>query len=266
LKREKEVTRMKKKFYIITMVAFLTLLLVSAITFVNAQEYTRISWLTQATPIIDGMWIVEYEWTDGEITTIGEDVAFRSTWDYPDVVITYWVVEFFSDTTDDPDDVWQFCIDGDMSMDSSPQPHDYKFEITGHTDLVWYKGNGTSWTEVALDESEILWANSLSESPTNSTPHWILEFRLVKDAGIVLIDEWWNFRLAVYDASNSDAGVLAWPPDSDADVPDGWGMEDYSWNVIPEGLSFGVFVLLSSVAVIVTSVILRKRSRMGKSS
>jgi hypothetical protein len=268
LKKEKEVTRMKKKFYIITMVAFLTLLLVSAITFVNAQGYTRISWPTQDIPTIDGMWTFETEWTDGEITMIGEDVAFRSTWDAVSMedAWTRWVVEFFSDTTDDPDDVWQICIDGDQSMDSSPQPSDYKFEITGHTGIIWYTGTTEDWQEVTLGETEIEWTDSLSASPTNSTPHWILEFQFNKHQGTVQTGILWNIRVAVYDGSNPDAGVLAWPPDSDAEVPSTWGMEDYSSVNIPEGLSFGVFVLLSSVALIVTTVILRKRSRMGKSS
>jgi len=40
---------------------------------------------------------------------------------------------------------------------------------------------------------------------------------------------------------------------------------DVYGSPIPEGLSFGVLVLLSSVAVIATALVLRKRSRMGKS-
>ena len=252
---------MKKKFYAIIMIAFMTLLLVSvgAINCVRAQDYTRISWLTQLEPTIDGAWTSEDEWTDGEITPVGEDAVCRSTWEFADVVTTRWVVEFYSDTTDDPEDYWEFCIDGDQSVGSAPQAGDFKFVITGHTDLVWYEGDGTGWTEVALDETEIEWANSLSDSPTNSTAHWILEFNIPKNAGTVQMGITWNLRVAVYDASNADAGVLAWPPDSDADVPDGWGMENYSGDPIPEGFSFGVLVLLSSAAVVAAAVVLRKR-------
>jgi len=259
---------MKKKVYTITTIAFMTLLLVSvgAINCVRAQAAERVSWSTIVVPTIDGEWNPEDEWADGEITPIGEDVAFRSTWEFGDVVTTRWVVEFFSDTTDDPEDYWQFCIDGYAEGGSAPQAGDYKFEITGHTDLVWYEGDGSGWTVVELDETEIEWANSLSESPTNSTAHWILEFNIPKNAGTVLMDILWNLRVAVYDASNADAGVLAWPADSDADVPDGWGLENYTMEQIPEGLSFGVLVLLSSAAVIVATVVLRKRSRIDKSS
>jgi hypothetical protein len=256
---------MKKKFYTITTIAFMALLLVSgAITCVNAQAAERTSWSTQVEPTIDGMWTSEDEWTDGEITMIGEDIAFRSTWDMATDVMTRWIVEFFSDTTDDPDDVWQVCIDGYPAGDSTPQAGDFKFEITGHTDLVWYEGDGTGWTEVELDASEMEWANSLSESPTNSTPHWILEFQIPKNAGTVLMDITWDIRVAAYDGGNPDAGFLAWPEGSDADAPDTWGLENYQMANIPEGLSFGVMALLSSVAVIATTVVLRKRSKKGQ--
>ena len=213
--------------------------------------YERISYPTQVTPTIDGAWTSEDEWTDGDITMIGTDVAFRSTWDMAEDVMTRWVVEFFSDTTNDPGDYWQFCIDSEQSGGSAPQVALHrKFEITGHTELVWYMGDGTGWAEVSYDPSEIEWANSLSASPTNSTPHWILEFQIPKNTGTVQMGILWNFRLAVYDASNSGAGVLAWPP-TDPDVPDTWGIENYLMENIPEGLTFGVMALLSTVSVFV---------------
>jgi hypothetical protein len=254
---------MKKKFCTLTTVAFMMLLLASvgAINCVRAQAAERTSWSTQLAPTHDGMWTSEDEWTDGEITVIGEDVAFRSTWEMGDFVNTRWIVEFFSDTTDDAEDYWQFCTDGDQSGGTAPQAGDFKFEITGHTDLVWYEGDGTGWTEVTLDETEIEWANALSESPTDSTEHWILEFTIPKNGGTVQLGITWNLRVAVYDASNPDAGVLAWPEGSEEDDPSGWGMENYQMANIPEGLSFGVLVLLSSAAVIVASVVLRKRSK-----
>jgi len=228
------------------------LVLISGGTTMAAEPgYERISYPTQVTPTIDGAWTSEDEWTDGDITMIGTDVAFRSTWDMGDYVYTRWIVEFFSDTTDDPGDYWQFCIDGDQSGGSSPQPSDYKFEITGHTNLKWYTGGVGEWMgPIGLGESEIEWAESLSASPTNSTPHWILEFQIPKDSGTVQMGITWNFRLAVYDASNSEAGVLAWPP-TDPDVPNTWGIENYTMDAIPEGLTFGVMVLLSSVSVLV---------------
>jgi len=254
---------MEKKFCTIIMVAFMMLLLVSvgAIKCVRAQTAERTSWSTIVIPTIDGMWTSDDEWTDGEITPMGEGAACRSTWEFADGVTTRWIVEFFSDTTDDAEDYWEFCIDGDQSGGSAPQAGDYKFVITGHTDLVWYEGDGTGWTEVALDASEIEWANSLSASPTDSTPHWILEFTIPKNGGTVQMGILWNLRVAVYDASNSEAGVLAWPEGSATDVPDGWGIENYTMDAIPEGLSLVVLMMLSSVAVVVATVVLRKRSK-----
>jgi len=234
------------------MLCSLLVLTTAGTTMAAEPGYERISYSTQVLPTIDGMWTSEDEWTDGDITMIGTDVAFRSTWDMATDVMTRWIVEFFSDTSDDPGDYWQFCIDGAQSGGSSPQVALHrKFEITGHTDLVWYMGDGEGgWTERETDPSEIEWANSLSASPTNSTPHWILEFQIAKNSGEVQMDILWNFRLAVYDASNSGAGVLAWPP-TDEYVPDTWGIENYSAEAIPEGLTFGVMALLSTVSVLV---------------
>ncbi|UCC57592.1 MAG: hypothetical protein JSW14_04200 [Candidatus Bathyarchaeum sp.] len=245
----------------ILMLCSLLLLITVGTTMAAEPGYERTSWYTQVMPTIDGVWTSEDEWTDGEITVIGEDVAFRSTWDMggPDVT-THWIIEFFSDTTNDTGDYWQVCFDGDQSGGTAPQVGDYMCNITGHTDLVWYAGDGTGWTEVALDASEIEWANSLSDSPTNSTSHWILEFQILKNTGSVQLSIYWNFRLAVYDASNPGAGVLAWPP-THPDVPYGWGIENYSSDPIPEGLTFAVMVLLSSVSVLVGSHYLWKRSK-----
>ena len=255
---------MKKKFCTIMMVAFMVLLLVSvgAINCVSAQGGERISWSTGVVPTIDGEWTTDEEWTtNGEETPMGEGATCRSSWDFGDVVMTRWLVEFFSDTTDDDEDYWEFCMDGDQSGGSAPAAGDYKFVITGNTDLVWYEGDGSGWAEVSLDETEIEWACSLSESPTNGTAHRILEFQIPKNSGTVQLGITWNLRMAVYDASNSEAGELAWPEGSDADDPSGWGMENYTAEVIPEGLSFGIMVLLSSAAVIGASVVLRKRSK-----
>ena len=255
---------MRKKFCTIITVAFMTLLLVSvgAISCVSAQGSERTSWGTVVIPTIDGEWSPVDEWTDGgDVNTIGEDVSFTSTWEFGDVVTTRWLVEFLSDTTDDAEDYWEFCMDGMADGGSAPSAGDYKFVITGHTDLVWYEGDGTGWVEVEYDESEIEWANALSSSPTDSTEHWVLEFNIPKNAGTVQLTIVWNLRLAVYDASNPDAGELAWPEGSDADDPSTYGIENYTMDTVPEGLSLGVLVLLSSAAVIGATVVLRKRSK-----
>jgi hypothetical protein len=255
---------MKKKFCTIIMVAFMMLLLVTvgAINCVRAQAAERTSWQTQVTPTIDGEWTSEDEWTDGEETTIGDVVAFRSTWDMGDeYVMTRWIIEFFTDTSDDLADFWDFCIDGDQSGGSAPQVGDFRFRISGHTEFVWYEGDGTVWIEKDLDETEIEWAMSLSESPTESTPHWILEFQIPKNGGTVQLEATWNLMLRVYDSTNALQGGPTWPEGSDMDAPDSWGIENFEMGAIPEGLSFGVMVLLSTVAAIIGISFLRKRPK-----
>jgi len=260
---------MKKKFCALTMIAFMAFSLVSvgAINYASAQAAERTSYSTVVEPTIDGMWTSDDEWTDGEVTTIGDVVEFRSTWDMGDeYVMTRWIIEFLSDTTDDLADFWNFCIDGDQSGGTAPQPGDFRFRIAGHTEFDWYEGDGTGWTAVELDETEIEWATSLSASPTDSTPHWILEFQIPKNGGTVQLGITWNLGLSVYDSSNAQLGASTWPEGSEGDVPDSWGVENFTMEQIPEGLSFGVLVLLSSAAVVVATVVLRKRSRLDKSS
>jgi hypothetical protein len=255
---------MKKKVYTIIMVAFMMLLLVSvgAINCVRAQAAERISWQTQVEPTIDGEWTSEDEWTDGEETTIGNVVAFRSTWDTGDeYYMTRWIIEFFTDTTNDLADRLDFCIDGDQSRGSAPQEGDFRFRISGHTEFVWYEGDGTVWIEKDLDETEIEWATSLSESPTESTPHWILEFQIPKNGGTVQLGPTWNLMIRLYDSTNALMGAQTWPEGSNLDVPDSWGIENFEMGAIPEGLSFGVMLLLSTVAAIIGISFLRKRPK-----
>jgi len=232
------------------------LLLITVGTAMAAEPgYERFSYPAQVTPTIDGMWTSDDEWTDGEETWIGTDVAFRSTWDMQGSdVYTRWIVEFFSDTTNDTGDYWQFCIDP-QQMGSSGNIR--MFEILGHTELVSFtKHAGESWVERTLDEGEIEWADSLSASPTNSTPHWILEFQINKDSGQITMDDVWNFLLGVNDASNP--GLLAWPP-TDPDNADRYGIENYSMTPIPEGLTFTVMALLSSISLLVGYKYFRKQ-------
>ena len=231
------------------MLCSLLVLMTVGTTMAAEPGYERISYQTVVVPTIDGVWTSTDEWTDGDVTWIGTDVAFRSTWDMGDDVMTRWIVEFFSDTTDDAGDYWLFCIDGNQAGGSTPAVGQHRmFKIVGHDTIEWYMGDGAGgWTVVSYDASEIEWANQLSASPTNSTPHWILEFQIPKNSGTVQMGILWNFLLGAYDESNP--GLQAWPP-TDPDVPDEWGIENYTMDQIPEGLTFGVMVLLSSVSLV----------------
>jgi hypothetical protein len=249
-------------------VAVCILMLCSMLLLINARTtkaaepgYERIDYNPDVEPTIDGAWTSDDEWTlNGEVTMIGEDVAFRSVWTMVSDTEVYdtFLVEFFSDNTTDDGDYWQMCIDGDQSGGTTPQATDYRVDILGHNNLTVYQGTGTDWTAVTAPAS-LDWADSLSASPTNSTQHCILEITFLKSdlgAGI-----YWNFRLAVYDESNDT--LLAWPP-TDQDVPNGYGVQDYLMEIIPEGFSIAIVVLLSTVAVLVSFFFLRKRSRSGE--
>jgi len=132
------------------------------------------------------------------------------------------LIEFFSDTTGNPDDYWQICLDPSNGGGSAPQSGYGRIDIIGHTDIVCYEGDGTGWSEIPV-EADIEWANSISDSPLNSTPHWILELQFIKTGGAIQLAEPPNgLRIAAYDASTDT--LVAWPPDSDVNNPDTWGM------------------------------------------
>ncbi|MEM1590239.1 MAG: hypothetical protein QXZ68_06330 [Candidatus Bathyarchaeia archaeon] len=253
---------MKKVIYVTVLVAVLCGLSLLKAASVKAAEpgYTRIDYMPDpnVTITIDGKWTVDNEWTNnGEITWIEDKVIFRSVWIFVSMTEVYdtWLVEFFTDNTNDTGDYWQMCIDGDQSGGSAPQSGDYRIDIIGHTTLKVYQGNGTGWVEVTPPAS-IEWANSISASPMNSTAHWILELKFKKqDLGA---NPTWNFRLAVYDESADE--LLSWPP-TPRDVPDRYGVQNFQMSVVPESLNIGVMVLVASAAVVVGSYMLRKRMK-----
>lgn len=239
----------------------LLLVNVKAVNAAAASGYTRTDYSTQVQPTIDGAWTSDDEWTDGEVTTIGEDAAFTSTWDMPSDVYTRFLIEFFSDNTTDAGDYWEMCLDFDNvgGADLGSSGTYYRIYIEGHSDLTVYQGGASGWTELPSAESDLEWANSISDSPTNSTPHCILEMNILKSAGTNMIDATFGLRVAAYDANSST--LVSWPPDADRDVPDEWGTQTYVSGPIPEALTIGVVVLLSSVAVVVSFYFLRKRPK-----
>lgn len=216
---------------------------------VMAVDYERTSYLTTITPTIDGEWTSLDEWTDGEETWIGEDVVFRSTWDDDgDDVMTRWIVEFLTDTTNNPGDFWLFCI-------NFGETWNIKFEINGHTDLVWSIGGEGDWTEME-EAFPIEWDNSISSSPTSTTQHWILEFQINKHSQFD-IEDVWKFLLQTYDASNPE--YHTWPPNADPGYDEEYGTENSLPEAIPEGLTFAIMALLTTVSMLVGYRYLVKR-------
>jgi hypothetical protein len=241
-----------KKFIVTT---FCTLLLCSLLlitlgpTIATAQDYTHTSYLTQVVPTIDGKWTTPNEWTDGAETWIGTNVVFRSTWDTQGSdVYTRWIVEFLTDTTTDPGDLWRFCV-------NFGQTWSIMFEIYGHSDLTFYIVTTSSSTEME-EAFPMEWDDSLSTSPTSSTPHWILEFQIDKNSQFTLGDVW-TFLLQVFDASNP--GYPSWPPNVEPEVIEGYGVENSVSEAIPEGFTFTVMALLTTVSMLVGYKYFNKR-------
>jgi hypothetical protein len=249
-------------------VALCAISLCSLILLVNASvanaaqagyDYTIYPFANNVT--FDGKWTDATEWTDGAPANppISANANFRGKWGPydPSSVPQYFIVEILNDNTNDANDYWQFCFDGDQSGGAVPGAGDLRIDIVGHNNVTFYQGTGTGWGPMTTPGSgDFQWSNSISASPTSSTPHWILEIMVNKLAvGLGIL---FNGRVAVYDASNSAAGVQAWPPTS-RDVPDNWGTFPYSSDPIPENLSFGIVASLLSVAVLVSFFALRKK-------
>jgi hypothetical protein len=266
--------RMKRVVVMAFSILMLCCLLVGNVTMLQAFEagYEVQEAYDTATVTVDGNWVTG-EWEDSWIeymdnSTNDERFCYKADSDKgyaPEFLIDS------ADTTDDAGDIWQICFDGGAAStpDGGPVPleSDNKIEITGHTTLKVYVGNGTGWEE--MDDSAVTWADSLT---THDVPfdyeHWCVEIIVDK----ATLNSIWGpnappigLRVAMYDETEDT--WVSWPPASDPDVPDGWGRvgEDYG-SSIPESLSFVVIVLLSTVAVAVMFYLVRKRPKAERYS
>ncbi len=217
---------------------------------------------------VDGNWTTADEWTDTPATEMSGNATGMFGYNIQEMYVNLgleWIIEIFTDNTTDTGDYWQICFDDLNTGGTAPDTGDFMIEIVGHTTLTAYQGTGSGWSEVTPAAGELTWSNTIDTSPWNSTPHWILEIvDSSKTAGTIQIpnppDPGTGMRIAAYDANTST--LAAWAPNSSADIPDTWGVvAGYSMTPIPEGLTFGVMVLLSSVTVLVGSHYLWKRSR-----
>jgi len=219
-----------------------------------------------STPVtVDGNWTVAAEWTDAPRMNMSNTYTAGCKYKM-DTSVNYamlWLTEVFDDNTNDAGDIWQICIDPANSGGAAPASTHFKIEILGHTTMKAYQGNGTGWSEITLPAGEVSWANSISASPWNSTPHWVIEFsENDKQTGTITVGQPPNaFRIAYYDASNPAAGWRSWAPGS-ADVPDTWGVvSTYSSTPYPEPFSIVFVALLSIVAVAVGFYFARKHPK-----
>lgn len=262
--------KMKKIGAVFFIVALLTLgLILSAGSVMAAQEgYEFDHYMAITEPTIDGSWTDDEEWTDVDVEHQMDgdlNVGFRTNWlmesgmGYSGIPV-FWIIEFYDDNTEDAGDYWQICYDGQATGGSAPGEDDVRIDFVGHdqSGLTVYRGDGSGWVET----TELTWGesieivDSISASPTNSTPHYIVE--IVVDHALINSGPDQCLKVAAYDESNSDAGEQAWPASS-SDVPDEWGQTWSIMEAIPESFTLGVIVLLSSAALIVSFYCLRKR-------
>jgi len=255
-------------FCILTLCSLLLIANVGTIMASNSA-YSMIEYWAVTPATIDGNWTSPDEWTDAPPMDMGGNAKFKYKVDTSGGSGNYkmqWLIEIFDDNTTDALDVWQICLDPGNVGGSDPTSDHWRIDITGHaSDALYQGGGGGLWFGQPPLGSEMTWADSISASPWNSTPHYILEVSILKDTGTIIVGAPPNaMRVAVYDASNPSAGYQAWPPGpaTDRDVPDNWGyIPTYSDTPYPEDFSIVFVVLLSSAALAVSFYCLRKRSK-----
>jgi hypothetical protein len=260
----------KRSVLVALSIILLCSLLALPTTLVNAYYagYETTNYLALEDPVIDGMWSTSTEWDDAEIpTNLPADFHWRLKWTYPSNIVAHYLIEFFTDNTTNAGDYIQICLDCDADGGSTPQTNDFRIDYVGHnasaSGVTVYQGNGAGWAEFTgwTWPDSIFVNDTISASPLNSTPHRIVELSMDRDlfdtsTATPAYAPW--TRVAVYDENNST--VIAWPP-TEQYVPDDWGLETGVYESIPEALTVGVVVLLSSVAVVVSFYCLRKRSK-----
>jgi hypothetical protein len=226
-------------------------------------------------PTVDGKY-TGTEWSETGTTTFGTNGHFSIGWVLTPTTACF-IIET-SDATNDPGDYWAITFDStadggatEPNGGTAPQVDDFKLVVTGHTSptVQWYKGTGTVWAAVTptgwTDPAIFSQNQSLSASPTSSTPHYILEITIDKTNtagfGIAIMGYNWASYIAYNDAHTGGNGLQAWPPTPATDTnPNSWGYVPYQFAAIPETLNIGLIVALSSVAVVAGSIILNKRS------
>jgi hypothetical protein len=178
-------------------------------------------------PTIDGYWTpgTMAEWIDAATPSgIPASFTFRDKYSVAFSgglkVYENSLVEFFSDNTNDSGDYVQICYDNNATGAAAPKPGDLRIDIVGHNGtVITYNGTGTGWAPVNISSS-IKMAQTLNVSTLKNTAHWITEFQIEKQGvSLQMVNA---IRIAVYDASNPSAGVIAFPPASQQDVPSGW--------------------------------------------
>jgi hypothetical protein len=189
---------------------------------------------------IIGYWDNRTEWSDAASPSgLPANLVFRNKWSVSFVggalkVYESYLIEFFGDNTNDTGDYVQICYDSNATGAAAPKAlqgnastPDVRIDYVGHSgnaSIKTYVGNGTGWALGNVNDT--LMAQTLNTSRLNSNAHWITEFRIEKQAnGLGMYN---GIRIAVYDASNPSAGVIAYPPASQQDVPNSYSLNTFT--------------------------------------
>jgi len=100
-----------KRAFSIFMLCSLLLLITMGTTMAGNPVYSYIEYDAQGTTTLDGVWTSDNEWTDGPVITVSENLSFTGVINQATIAQEN-LVEFFTDNTNDTEDYWQICIDG----------------------------------------------------------------------------------------------------------------------------------------------------------
>jgi hypothetical protein len=229
IKRRK--SRMKRKLFVAFALCSLLLVVYTEMVSASNPAYPTTIYSGSASTI-NGYWDTRTEWSDAAAPPgLPANLVFRNK--YTVVfsgglkIYEWYLIEFFGDNTNDAGDYVQICYDSNATGNAAPKATDLRIDIVGHSGtLNTYIGTGTGWTAATLNDTAV--AQSLNVSRLNSNPHWITEFRIEKQANGLQMNN--AIRVAVYDASNPSAGVVAYPPTSEQDVPNSYSLNNAAFT------------------------------------
>jgi hypothetical protein len=219
------------------MLSSLLLLGAGMVTAVNPAYPTTI-YMGKAASTIDGYWTTSTEWDDAArpLAMNTASFVFRNKWSMVTTggfkIFDQYLVEFTSDSTNDAGDYVQICYDNTAIGGAAPNASDIRIDIIGHNNatVITYIGTGTGWAVTSIVNDTTV-AQSLNVSKLGINPHWITEFRINKMTNGLGMNN--AIRVAVYDASNPSAGVIAYPPTSQQDVPSSWALNAAGMTNLP---------------------------------
>jgi hypothetical protein len=229
---------MMKKIAVVFLVFTLSMLFAAGMVMAVDPTYPTTIYQGKGTSTFDGYWTTSTEWDDAA-KPLAMDTAsfvFRNKW----VMVTtggfkifdQYLIEVFGDNTNDAGDYVQICYDNTAIGGTAPNASDIRIDIVGHNNATvnMYMGTGTGWAPVTnINDTQV--AQSLNVSKLGMSPHWITEFSINKLTNGLGMNN--AIRVAVYDASNPSAGVLAYPPTSQQDVPSSWALNAAGFTQLP---------------------------------